>query len=109
MDILRFSSERKAAINAFLEQLVERNRLKLLKLMAGGIVAPTAQEWLAACGVSEVHFQDLLNRVLAGEQPFEEWMPAHGRSDEEIAEVYRRIDLWLMKRGVISPPESVPN
>ena len=35
-------------------------------------------------------------------------MHAHGRSDEEIAEIYRLIDEWLMQKGIISPPPSAP-
>jgi hypothetical protein len=109
MDMRRFSSKRKAAVNEVLEQLVRENRPKLLDLMAEGIVASTEQEWLAACGMSERQFQDLLSRILAGERPFEDWMRAHGRSDEEIAEVYRLIDQWLMQTGMIPPSPSDPS
>jgi hypothetical protein len=28
-------------------------------------------------------------------------MHAHGHSDEEIAEVYRMVDRWLMKAGMV--------
>ena len=28
-------------------------------------------------------------------------MHAHGRSDEEIAEIYKLIDEWLMQKGII--------
>jgi hypothetical protein len=73
--------------------------------MAQEILAPTKQEWLSACGFTEPQFEDLWSRILAGERPFEDWMHAHGRSDEEIAEVYRLIDEWLMRQGVIHPPE----
>lgn len=109
MDVRRFSSERKRAVSAFLERLVERNRRKLLDLMTEGIVASTKEEWLAACGVSGVQFQDLLGRILAGERPFEDWMRAHGRSDEEIAEIYRIVDRWLIEKGMIPPPLSAPD
>ena len=100
---------RKAAVNALLEQLAKENRADLLGLMAEGIVPSTQQEWLAACGVSDVEFQDLLSRMLAGERPFEDWMHAHGRSDEEIAEVYRLVDRWLMDRGIVPPPPLDPS
>jgi hypothetical protein len=59
--------------------------------------------------MSGIQFQDLLNQILAGERPFEDWMHAHGRSDEEIAEVYRLIDQWLMQCGMIPPPPSYPS
>jgi len=81
------------------------NRHRLLDLMAEGVLAATKQQWLSACGFTESDLEDLWRRMLAGERPFEDWMHAHGRSDEEIAEVYRRIDEWLMQRGIIHPPE----
>lgn len=109
MNMRRFSSKRKAAVNDVLEQLVRENRSKLLDLMAEGIVASTKQEWLTASGMSEHQFQDLLSRILAGERPFEDWMHAHGRSDQEIAETYRLIDQWLMQSGMIPPPPSAPS
>ena len=46
--------------------------------------------------------------MIAGERPFEDWMHAHGRSDEEIAEIYQLIDEWLMQKGIIPPPPSAP-
>ena len=61
-----------------------------------------------ASGMSETDFRDLLNRMIAGERPFEDWMHAHGRSDEEIAEIYQLIDEWLMQKGIIPPPPSAP-
>ena len=109
MDMRRFSSTRKAAVNAFLEQLVQENRRQLLDLMTEGILPPTQEEWLSACGLSELQFEDLLNRILAGERPFEDWMHAHGHSDKEIAEVYRLIDQWLMQKGIIPSLPSDPS
>ena len=58
---------------------------------------------------SATDVQDLLGRMLAGERPFEEWMHAHGRSDEETAEIYRLIDQWLMKEGVVPSAAPFPN
>ena len=46
--------------------------------------------------------------MMKGERPFEEWMYAHGRSDEEIAEVYGVIDGWLMQHGIIEKPGPIP-
>jgi hypothetical protein len=109
MDIRRFSSTKKEAVNEFLDQLVRENRRQLLDLMAQGILPPTKQEWLSACGFTELQFEDLLSRILAGERPFEDWMHAQGRSDEEIAEVYHLIDQWLMQQGIIPPPPSDPS
>lgn len=109
MDMRGFSSTRKAAVNEFLEQLVCENRRKLLDLMAEGVVTSTKEEWLSACGISGAQFEDMLNRMLAGERPFEDWMHGHGRSDQEIAEIYGLIDRWLMQRGTIPRPPSDPS
>src|SRR4051812_10734461 len=105
MEMRRFPSTKRAAVNDFLDELVRDNRARLLDLMAQEILAPTKQEWLSACGFSELDFEGLWSRILAGERPFEDWMHAHGRSDEEITAVYRLIDEWLMRQGVIHPPE----
>jgi hypothetical protein len=69
--------------------------------MAEGILPPTKQDLLSACGLSGIQFEDLSTRILAGERPFEDRMHAHGHSDEEIAEVYGKIDRWLMQKGII--------
>jgi len=105
MKIRRFSSAKKAAVNDFLNELVRENRHRLLDLMAHDVLVATKEEWLSACGFTEPEVEDLWRRILAGERPFEDWMHAHGRSDTEIAEVYRLIDEWLMQRGIIHPPE----
>lgn len=105
MNMRRFPVTKKAAVNDFLDDLVRANRPRLLDLMAQEILVPTKQEWLSACGFTEQQLEDLWSRILAGERPFEDWMHAHGRSDEEIAEVYRVIDEWLMRQGIIHPPE----
>ena len=109
MERLRFPPSRKSAVNRCIEQLVRENRRPLLALTRAGIVPATVQEDLETCGLSATDVQELLGRMLAGERPFEEWMHAHGRSDEEIAEIYRLIDQWLMKEGVIPSAAPFPN
>ena len=109
MEMRRFPPSRKSAVNACLEQLVREHRTVLLDLTVRGIVPATRKEWLGECTMSESDLQDLLGRMSAGERPFEEWMHAHGRSDEEIAEIYRTIDHWLIRKGIISKPPPFPN
>ena len=101
MEMRRFPSSRKSAVNDCIEQLVRENRGPLLDLMADGIVPTTRQEQFEIYGLPEQDFQDILNRIVAGEHPFEEWMHAHGHSDEEIEEIYRMVDQWLMQKGII--------
>jgi hypothetical protein len=108
MEMRGFPPDRIAAVNDCLEQLVRENRGALLGLMVHGIVPGSSQEFLAACGLSEEGFEDLLSRMIAGERPFEDWMHANGRSDEEIAEIYGMIDQWLMRKGIIPPPLPSP-
>ncbi|HIE01795.1 MAG TPA: hypothetical protein EYP59_16165 [Thiotrichaceae bacterium] len=101
MEMRGFPTVRKAAINDYLEQLVQENRGALLDLMLEGIVPTTKPDFL------ESEFQDILTRIIKGERPFEDWMHAHGHSDEEIASIYRVIDQWLMEKGIISPLPSL--
>src|SRR3954447_2414372 len=54
MEMRRVPSTKRAAVNDFLEELVRDNRARLLDLMAQEILAPTKQEWLSACGFSEL-------------------------------------------------------
>ena len=109
MEIRRFPPARKSAVGDCFEQLVRENRETLLHLTAEGIVPAPRPVRLDACGVSEQDLQDLFGRMLAGERPFEDWMHAHGRSNEEIAELYATIDRWLMRKGIISEPPPLPN
>jgi hypothetical protein len=106
MEMCRFPPARQTAVNQCLQQLVREQRGALLDLMAGNILPTTQQDWLAACGLSDTLFDELLNRLQAGERPFEDWMHAHGHSDQDIAAVYRQIDEWLIRHGILCPPAS---
>ena len=108
MEMRRFSPSRRAAVRDCLEQLVREHRPALLDLTATGVIPAGRKAPIDASGVSETDFRDLLNRMIAGERPFEDWMHAHGRSDEEIAETYQLIDDWLMQKGIIPAPPWAP-
>ena len=103
-----FAPSRISAVDDCFEQLVRENRDALLHLAAEGVVPAPTPEPLDALGVSDRDIQDLLSRMLAGERPFEDWMHAHGHSDEEIAETYRMVDRWLIQEGIISKPGPLP-
>ncbi|MBI4601571.1 MAG: hypothetical protein HY721_06385 [Planctomycetes bacterium] len=103
MEMRRFTPERKAAVFAFVDQLVQENRRQILDLTAAGIVPGPPAHSFSVCGLSESEIQDLWSRLISGERPFEDWMHAHGHSDEEIRAVYRVIDAWLMQRGLVPP------
>ena len=108
MEMRRFSSSRRAAVRDCVDRLVRENRRALLDLIADGVIPASGEVRLDAWGVSETDVGDLLSRMIAGERPFEEWMHAHGHSDEEIAEIYKLIDEWLMQKGIVPPPPSAP-
>lgn len=108
MDARRFPPSRRAAVNDCIEQLVRETRDALFDLTAKGIIPATGQEWFDARGMSETAVRDLFGRMLAGERPFEAWMHEHGRSDEEVAEIYTMIDNWLVQKGIISRPGLLP-
>jgi hypothetical protein len=109
MEMRGFSETHKTAVISCLESLATENRCALLDLATLGIVPGSSHECLAACGFSETEIHDLLQRMVRGERPFDEWMRTHGRSDKEIAEVYSIIDRWLIHRGIIAPPPPSPN
>ena len=108
MEMRRFSPARKSAVQDCLDQLEREHRDELAQLTAGGRV-PKAQERPNLAGASASDLKDLLERLNAGERPFEDWMHAHGHSDEEIAEIYRTIDGWLAREGIISKPGPLPS
>lgn len=103
------SAERQAGINMYIDDRVEQHRVALFDLMAKGIILGSTQEGLAGCGFSEEQFGELIDRLARGERPFEEWMYAHGPSQEDVAEIYHAIDTWLQKTGVVSPPFPPPS
>ncbi len=92
MDLRQFSADKKKAVLCFLELLLQENRQRLLELVNQKVIPPEKQELLSAYGLSAFDIADLLNRILAGERPFEDWMYAHGHSAETVAEVYKVID-----------------
>ena len=104
MEARGFPTSRIAAVGDCLEQLVRDNRDTLMHLTADGIIPAATPERLDEDIVSEQDLEDLLNRMLVGERPFEDWMHAHEHSDEEVAEIYRVIDRWLLQKGIIPKP-----
>ena len=108
MERRRFPPERRSAVDDYLEELVQDNRDALLHLTAEGIVPAPAPQEMDTPSVSTLDIQDILRRMAAGERPIEDWMYAHGHSDEDIAEIYGLIDRWLMRKGIISKPGPLP-
>ena len=109
MEIRLFSDEKKKAVIDFLETLIQENRRQLLELIYQKVIPPEKKKLLSECGISEIEIEEILNRIMEGERPFEDWMYAHGYSDEIIAEIYKIIDDWLMEQGIIPIPPSTIN
>ena len=103
-----FPPSRQAEVKDVIEGLVRENRKTLLELIAEGSIPAQDRVRGRAVLVSRADVQECLDRMMKGERPFEEWMYAHGRSDEEIAELYGVIDRWLMQHGIIEKPGPIP-
>ena len=95
MELRQFSLERKVAVNDALNSLAREHRQKLLSLMSDGVIAFDKSEVLSALSSSEKEFEQCLQAIMAGENPFEDWMRAHDYSDDDIATFYLAIDGWL--------------
>ena len=108
MERRRLPPSRQSAVQDCVEQLAREHHETLRRLAAEGVIRAPRPEVLDVPGVSVLDIQDILRRLDAGERPFEDWMYAHGHSDEDIAEIYGVIDGWLMKNGIISKPGSLP-
>ncbi|MEM8505558.1 MAG: hypothetical protein AAF716_20700 [Cyanobacteria bacterium P01_D01_bin.1] len=95
MELRRFPLERKVAINDELISLARKHRQKLLALMTDDVIAFDKSEVLSSLSLTEREFEQSLQLILAGGNPFEDWMRVHDRSDDEIAAVYQVVDRWL--------------
>ena len=108
MEMRRLPPSRRAAVHDCFEGLVRENRDALLHLTVDRVLPAPTTEWPQVHGVAKQDVRALLDRMLAGERPFEDWMHAHGHSDEEIADIYRAIDRWLLQEGIISKVPPLP-
>jgi hypothetical protein len=108
MEQRHYPDDKQADILAFVDQLAEEHRPRLMELIALGIIPATQTEWLDACGITPEWLDDWVARVNAGERPFDDWMYAHGHSYEDIVEVYSVIDDYLIRAGVFSKAPPLP-
>lgn len=108
MGQLRYSADKQTDVLACVDQLAREHRLRLLELIAQGVIRAPQEEWLAACDLTKAQFDDSLGRLLAGERPFDDWMRAHAHSDEEIAALNRIIDEWITERRILGALPPLP-
>ena len=106
MSMREFPEERVIEIREQVGQLASDHRSELLALARDGII-PTAGA-LDAGGLSVADVEDALRRIERGERPFEEWMYAHGHTYEEVIEIYKSIDKWLVEHGIVEAPGPLP-
>lgn len=103
MKYCRFDSEHQQEIRDFLATLVQENQRPLLQLMADHIIPWNQADFLATCHISESDFDEMLEQIASGANPFETWMLGHGYSQEHIDQIYQIIDSWLVKNGLRLP------
>ena len=106
MSMREFPEERVIAVREQIGKLVTDHRSELLGLAKDGII-PTAGAPDAE-GLSVADVDDALRRIALGERPFEEWMYAHGYTYEQVIEVYKSIDKWLVEHGIVDSPGPLP-
>lgn len=98
MDLRRFNETRQKEVNNCFDDLCMDSKHEIIELISKGVIPGTNKEWLDSIGLSKLNLNDLINRIMKGERPFEEWMYSHGYSEKDIKEIYRVIDQWLLKR-----------
>ncbi|MCP4397969.1 MAG: hypothetical protein GY801_11825 [bacterium] len=109
MESLRYSTEQQEAILSCIDRLEQEKQKELLELILRGILPSPKQRYFENFEFTEEELNDLVNRILNGERPFEEWMYAHGYSRKDVAEVYQVIDQWSIEHGILAPPPYDPN
>ncbi|NOT62709.1 MAG: hypothetical protein HOP19_21080 [Acidobacteria bacterium] len=64
-----YAPDKQANILAFIDQLAEEHRPRLMELTALGILPSTPQEWMAACGITPEWLDDWVVRVKQANAP----------------------------------------
>ena len=105
MPMRGYSEEKQAEILAYLDTLAHDHRQELLDLIRSERIATKFQlrSLLQNFHVPEGYFRDLMDRLLAGERPFEEKLIALGYNEQDTATLYQEIDRWLSDNNLIPP------
>lgn len=106
MDIRGFPKEGVVEIRKHIDKLAHDNRSELLALARDGIIPASGTLDADALTIGDV--EDAMRRIARGERPLEEWMYARGHTNEEVIEVYKSIDEWLVDNGIIAKPGPLP-
>lgn len=105
MPMRGYSEEKQAEILAYVDTLAHDHRQELLDLIRSERISTKFQlrSLLQAINMPKEYFHDLLDRIMAGERPFEEKMSALGHNEQDIAALYQEIDQWLSDNNLIPP------
>lgn len=103
MKYSRFDEDHRKEIRDFVATLVQENQRSLLQLMADRIIPWDKADFFATCNIPESDFDEMLEQIASGANPFETWMLANGYSQEDIDKIYEIIDEWLVKNGLRLP------
>ncbi len=106
MEMREFPETRNMEVRKHINTLAVHHLPELIALALYRII-PTSGVPVVG-GVSGAEIEDALRRILRRERPFEEWMNAHKRTYENVIEIYRDIDKWLLDNGIVTGPGPLP-
>ena len=106
MGMRRFPGHRAIEVSEHIDKLVNDHRSELVALARDGIIPTSGVP--DADGLSVGDLEDALRHIALGERPFEEWMYAHGHNYQDVIEVYKSIDNWLVESGTLPAPGPLP-
>lgn len=106
MEMRRFPKDLATEVRDHVDKLVSDHRSELVALVQDGII-PTSDA-PDAHGLSVKDIDDACRRIALGERPFEEWMYAHGHTYQDVIEVYKAIDRWLLDNSIVSAIGPMP-
>lgn len=100
----RLNEDRRVEVRRLVDALADEHRPRILELVVAGAIAANASSLSRVLGLDAEELDSLIARIQAGERPFEDWMYAHGHSNEEIAAVYASVDKFLVRHGILPGP-----
>jgi hypothetical protein len=103
-----YPTGKRSDILSFINHLAEEHRPQLIELAALNVIPASAAEWLDSCGITPEWVERWIGRMNAGER-FDDWMYAHGHTDDDIVKVYGVIDDYLVRSGLLSTPPPLPS
>jgi transcription initiation factor IIE alpha subunit len=94
MSRCRFPEDRKVLINDLLDELVQEHRLRIVNLIASGVIRATSEELVFLLGFTQLDVEGLLQQFAEGKS-FEDIAREQGYPDEDIAWAKSIVDEWF--------------